>query len=475
MKRDVAGLAAREHDVAVIGAGIHGAVAACDAAQRGLSVALLDAADFGAGTSWNSLKTVHGGLRHLQRADVPGLRESAHERAALLRVAPDLVRPLTFLVPTYQGRGPSRLAFGMALRLDALLGPRGLPGDGRDLPPGRLLSAAEVLERVPGLAREGLTGGAEWTDAQVASTERLLLAFLHAATAAGATVANYVEATGIESVDGRVTGVAARDVLGGGSLAVRARVVVNATGPGLDAVLTRAGLRRKAVPLLHAANLVLGRGVTGAHAVGAKSGGRFLFLVPWQGRSILGTTYAAAPPAAAEFLAEACRAYPWADLRADDVHLVHRGCVPGAGDGRGLWTRSRVVDHGREDGLSGLLSLLSVKYTTARAIAEKAVDAAIALLGRRAGPCRTAVERLPRAAPEGPLAQRARHAAAEEAAVHLDDAVLRRLDLGTAGRPSLPAVEEVAVAMAEALGWDAGRRAAERDRLEAALRAVEAR
>jgi glycerol-3-phosphate dehydrogenase len=473
VKRDLAGLTAREHDVVVIGGGIHGAVAACDAARRGLSVALVEAADFGGGTSWNSLKTVHGGLRHLQRADVAGLRESARERAALLRIAPELVRPLTFLVPTYAGRGPSRLALGAALRLEALLG----PGDGRAVPRGRVLSAGEVLERVPGLARPGLTGGAEWTDAQVASTERLLIAFLHAAADAGAAVANYVEATAIEREGGRVAAVAAKDLLGGGALSVRARTVINAAGPGLDEVLARAGLQRPPVPLLHAANLVLGRAVTAAHAVGAKSGGRFLFLLPWQGRSIVGTTYsAAAPPAAEEFLAEAGRAYPWAELRPDDVHLVHRGRVPGTDDGRGLWTRSRVVDHAKEDGLAGLLSLVAAKYTTARAVAENAVDAAVARLGRAAGPCRTAEERLPRAAAlEGTLAERARRAAGDEAAVHLDDAVLRRLDLGTAGRPAAAAVQEVAAAMAATLGWDAGRHAAEGDRLEAALRAVEAR
>src|SRR6185436_6212419 len=101
MKRDLGALVDREHDLLVIGGGIGGAAAAWDAAQRGLSVALVEAADFGSGASWNSLKTVHGGLRHLQRADVVGLRESARERRALLRMAPALIRPLSFLVPTY--------------------------------------------------------------------------------------------------------------------------------------------------------------------------------------------------------------------------------------------------------------------------------------------------------------------------------------------------------------------------------------
>jgi glycerol-3-phosphate dehydrogenase len=149
--------------------------------------------------------------------------------------------------------------------------------------------------------------------------------------------------------------------------------------------------------------------------------------------------------------------------------------VPGADGARGLRARSRVLDHAK-DGLPGLLSLLTVKYTTARAVAEKAVDAAVARLGRRTARCRTAIEPLARAAPlPGTLAEQARAAAANEAAVHLEDAVLRRLDLGTAGRPAAAAVQEAAAAMAAVLGWDACRRRWEEERLEQALQAAEAR
>jgi glycerol-3-phosphate dehydrogenase len=478
VRRDLGTLTAREHDMVVIGGGIHGVAAAWDAAQRGLAVALLEAGDFGGGTSWNSLKTVHGGLRHLQRADVAGLRESSRERTALLRIAPALVRPLSFLVPTYARRPPSRLALRAALRVDDLLAwrrNRGLP-ESHVLPAGRVLSPRQVLDRLPLADAAGLTGGAEWTDAQVTDTERLLLAFLHAAVEAGAAVANYVEATRLELGADGVTGVSARDVLGGGALAVRGRTVLAAAGPGLDAVLSGAGLRRPPLPLLHAANLVLDRDAVATHAVGAKSRGRFLFLVPWRGRSIVGTAYAPGePPLAAGFLDEARQAFPWAGLQPADVTLVHRGRVPGTSGGAGLWTRSRVRDH-RADGLAGLVSILGVKYTTARAMAERAVDAAARRAGRRLAPCRTAFTPLPHAVPlQGTLQEQARRAAREEAAVHLEDAVLRRLDLGTAGRPAPAAVVQVQAAMAAELGWDARRLSEERERLESALRAVEAR
>jgi glycerol-3-phosphate dehydrogenase len=157
VKRDLAALAGREHDLLVIGGGIHGAAVAWDAAQRGLAVGLVEAADFGSGASWNSLKTIHGGLRHLQRADVAGLRESSRERAALLRIAPALVRPLPFLLPAYGHgrRGPEFLAAG--LLADALLTPdrnRSVPASVR-LPRNRVLSRAEVLARVPRPMRAG--------------------------------------------------------------------------------------------------------------------------------------------------------------------------------------------------------------------------------------------------------------------------------------------------------------------------------
>jgi glycerol-3-phosphate dehydrogenase len=475
LNRDLAGLAARAHDVLVIGGGIHGAAVAWDAAQRGLSVALVEKGDYGSGASWNSLKTVHGGLRHLQRADVAGLRESARERAALLRIAPRLVRPLPFLVPTFRGEPPSRLALGLALRLGQALG----AGAGRPEAPAlpvRTLSPAEVRAIVPGLDAARLSGGAEWTDGQVDSTERLLLGVLHAAADAGAALANHVEAIGIEEDRGRVRGILARDAESGESLRVCARVVINAAGAALDEVLARARVARPGTPMLHAANLVLRAAPVRTHAVGARSAGRFLFLVPWAGRAIAGTTYeAAAPPAASAFLAEAQRAWPWAALALEDVTLVHRGRVPGR-TGAALFSRSRVLDHERDGGPAGLLSLLSVKYTTARATAETAVDAAVRRLSGRYAPCRTAVTPLRRAGPlEGTLAEQARAAVREEAALHLDDCVLRRLDLATAGRPSAAAVEDVAAAMAGELGWDAARAARERARLEEALRAAEAR
>jgi glycerol-3-phosphate dehydrogenase len=474
VKRDLEALTAREHDLLVVGGGIHGAAAAWDAAQRGLAVALVERRDFGSGTSWNSLKTIHGGLRHLQRLDLAGVRESIRERRALLRIAPDLVRPLPFLVPL-RGHGlQGREAFAVGLRLYDILGldrNRGVASD-RQIPAGRILSRRDVLARVPGLSGDRLAGGALWHDAQVVSSERLLLAFLHAASAAGAVLANDAEVVGWLRAGSRVTGARVRDGETGIERDVPARLVLNAAGPGAGPLLRLAGIERPAIPLLRAVNLVLGRAVVTEAAVGGWSAGRLLFVVPWRDRSIVGTGYFEAEidvvSAAAAFFDDARRAFPFTRLDVEDVTLVHQGLVPGRDGGASLWTRSRLIDHGKEDGVPGLLTMVGVKYTTARALAEEAVDVVVARLGRRLPPCRTSLTLLAATRPPGAtLEDQVRNAVREEMARRLTDVVLRRLDLGTAGPPETATVDTVARVLAAERGRDEAWIEAERQDLAA--------
>ena len=466
MRRDLTTLAGREHDLLVIGGGIYGAAAAWDAAQRGLAVGLIEASDFGSGVSWNSLKTIHGGLRHLQRLELGLTRESMRERRAWLRIAPDIVRPLAFLVPTYGHGLEGRGALALVLLANDWLTPdrnQGLPPE-RQIGRGRVLSAREVRELVPGLPDRGLTGGAVWTDAQVTSSERLLLGLLHAAAAGGAALANHAEAVGLLRCGPRIAGARVRDREGGSELEVRARVVVNAAGPGMHAILCLAGIAHPPPPLLEAMNLVLRRRLLATHALGARSDGRYLFLVPWRDRTIVGTAYAPAgePLRAADFLAEVSRAYPWAGLGSEDIALVHRGRVPGH-RADALQDRPLILDHETDDGVAGLISVLGVKYTTARGVAERVLDLAVSRLSRRVSRCRTAETPLPEARPlDGSLEEQARCAVREEMALHLADAVLRRLDLGSAGPPDPAALDAVARGMAEELAWSEGRVADER-------------
>jgi glycerol-3-phosphate dehydrogenase len=475
MKRDLGALSSREFDVLIVGGGIHGAAAAWDAAQRGLTTALVEAEDFGSKTSWNSLKTIHGGLRYLQTLDARRMRESIRERSTLLEIAPEIVRPLPFVVPTY-GHGPKgREALTLALRINDLVGidrNRRLPPE-RRIPPARSLSTSEVLALFPGVPPRGLTGGGLWTDAQVASSERLTMAFVRAAADAGAVVANHAEVTALVSDGGRVTGARVRDGMGSGDLEARSRVVLNAAGPGMDGLLALARIPRRPVHLLSAWNLVLHRPVVTTHALGASSGGRFLFAVPWNGRSIVGTGYGAADtaigPAAAAFLDEVRGAYPWAEIAASDVTVIHHGLVPGTGAGHGLASRHLLLDHEAADGVGGLVSVQGVKYTTARAVAEQAIDLVARRLGKNVGRCRTALTPLVHARPlAGALEERAREAAREEMALTLSDALLRRLDLGTAAAPAAEDRAVVAAVLATEHGWGSDRVTAESRALDAA-------
>jgi glycerol-3-phosphate dehydrogenase len=340
-----------------------------------------------------------------------------------------------------------------------------------------MLSPAEVCEEVTGLSKEGLSGGALWNDAQAQSSERLLLAFLHAASDAGAAIANAVEVSALTRDGSRVTGVLAKDHDGAQDITLRARIVLNAAGPGASGLLRRAGLERPRIPLLRAWNFVLNRPVVSRSAVGATSGGRYLFLVPWRERAIVGTDYESAdgpgdPRRQQRFLDEVQKAFPWAGIRAEDVALVHAGLVPGARGAEGLWSRSLIVDHEAPDGLAGLVSVVGAKYTTARAVAEKATSLAFRRLGRSAPSCRTAVTPLPQARlPEGPLEQQVVAAVREEMALTLADVVMRRTELAAAGPPAEAEVEKALAIMTREKSWDEDRGAVERARLAQALRA----
>ncbi len=474
MKRDLRALARETFDVLVVGGGIHGAACAWDAAQRGLRTALVDRSDFGSGASWNSLKIIHGGLRYLQTLDLARVRASVAERRALLRIAPELVRPLGFVVPTYGHGRAGREALGLALRLNELLGAdrnRGLPSE-QHVPPGRLLTRDELRELAPGVPLRGVSGGALWFDAQVRSSERLLLGFLHAAHDAGAQLANYCDVGSLlRARDGRVCGAYLRDRESEDEFELRAGVVLNCAGPNAGVLEALAWLPYLPRPWLRAYNLVLGRAVVGPHALGVRAEGRFLFAVPWNGVSMVGTGYEPArlaeadAPRPAAFLEACARAFPWLDLRADDVRRVHLGLLPGARGAARPATRTWLRDHA-DDGAPGMITAQGVKYTTARGVAERALDRVLLRLGRTPIPCRTAHTPLALARPLvgdlcATLDEAVRFAVREEQALHLSDVILRRADLGTAGPAPPDVVEQVARVMSAEHGWDDERRASE--------------
>ncbi len=512
--RDPARLAGRRFDLVVVGAGIHGACAAWEAARRGLAVALLDRGDFGAATSANSLKVIHGGLRYLQHADLPRVRTSALELARLRRLAPHLVRPLPVVVPVGGSLAESPLAFRVALALyDALGGKGSHPAAGSGLPsPG-------ILERdaAPGL----FARGALWYDAQVVHPERLTLEFVLAAAALGAEVCTYLEATALRTQGGRATGVEAVDLETGRSLVVQGDTVLEVTGPWVGRLHPLPDLHRLALGW----NVVLA-GTRVRTAVGVRShrdaardpvggGGRFLFLAPWEGHTLLGTAYRVHPGGAEvrcgpedwrDLLDDARQAMPALGLRDEDVVHVHAGLLPLDGEGKRLADRAWVVHHAARGGPAGLVTVAGVKYTTARAVAERVVIELLRRLGRpatvppgsgtlgqdgfvpdaSAGSGTARLQALhgarwaevaqgkgweaPVASGSAVLRGEILHAVRSEMAIHLDDVVLRRTDLGTAGAPAPEVLHAVADLVASELRWDERRRAAELGRVEAAYR-----
>lgn len=408
MQRDLRRLADTKFDVIVVGAGFYGVTTAWDAAQRGLSVAIIDRDDFGAATSFNNLKTLHGGLRSLQAANFKQMRLFIRERRAIARILPHLVRPLPFVVPTTRHPKRSALAMRIALAIsDAVASDRnqGLPDPGTHLPASEIVSKEEALRLNPVVAPEGVTGGAVWYDYQMVSTDRVTLSFLLSAVDAGAAAANYLHASRFLKQNDRVIGVRVEDRLSNESFAIRGSVVVNAAGPWAASLLDDLPAAAQGAPpprLSRAMNIVT-RKVVNEHACGGMANGRYLFMVPWRNVSMLGTSHDAHDGGPDQlkvsrwdleaFLKDAREAFPLANLTIADVRLVHRGLLPmvsGEGSHVQLLRESRVVDHAKH-GMPGLVSMFGVRYTTARQTAQDAVDAVFHVLGHRTPPpCRTA-------------------------------------------------------------------------------------
>ena len=419
MKRNLPELARNPYDLLIVGGGIYGACVAWDACLRGLSVALVEQSDFGSATSANSLKIIHGGLRYLQHADFKRMRESIQERRILMRIAPHLVHPLSIVIPTYghglEGKEILRLALAIndLVSFDCNKG-----GDPQKyIPRGRAISQEEILRTLPGISQERLTGGVHFYDAQVYNSERLLLSFLRSSCEAGAQVANYVQATGFLKEKGQVIGVHVQDVLTGDHFEVRARVIVNTCGPWVNRMgtLLHETSAQQHIPFAKAMNIIT-KPIFSDHAVGLASrrvyqdkdaviqkGKRLLFVVPWRGYSMIGTSYAycngdpdgtkVSKQEVSSFLDEVNQAYPSGNLKLDDVSFVHSGLLPSSETDKHvqdvqLAKHHQIIRHGSQE-MSNVLSVVGVKYTTARQVAQNVVDQVFEMQCKSSPPSRS--------------------------------------------------------------------------------------
>ncbi|MEO0768257.1 MAG: glycerol-3-phosphate dehydrogenase/oxidase [Cyanobacteria bacterium J06649_4] len=417
MQRDLAALANQAFDLLVIGSGMYGACVAWEATLRGLSVALVEQTDFASGTSANSLKVIHGGLRYLQTADFPRMRQSIKERQTLMRIAPHLVHPMPVLVPTYGHSIKGKEAMAVALKVnDVISGDRNLPlsDPQKHISPGKLLSKAECLQLLPELPTENLTGAARFHDAQVYNSEQLVLSFVQSAALRGAQIANYTRVIGFQTRHGQVTGATAEDALTGNQFDIQAGTIINASGPWVDQLIAQAkGTSPPKQTFAKAMNLVT-RPLFGAHQTaaigitGRAPGSRLFFIAPWRGKSIVGTWYGpdnegvrppqATPTEIAELLKDINQSYPTFNLTTEDVEWVHSGLLPSDGQSARsgemkIKKHFELIDH-RRDGFKGLLSIKGVKYTTARDVARRAVDWAFRTRGQMPEPSRSQTETL---------------------------------------------------------------------------------
>jgi glycerol-3-phosphate dehydrogenase len=423
MIRNLTALTEETFDVLVVGGGIHGVLCAWDAVLRGLRVALIERGDFGSGTSQNSLKTIHGGLRYLKDGNLKRVRTMAAERRIWMKIAPHLVHPLTCVTPTYRSLAESRYAMTAALGLNDLLSydRNSLPDPEKHLPDGYLISRHALARMIPGMDVAGITGGAVWYDAQVYNTERLLLSVVISSSQAGAVMVNYVEACKLLQTNSKVTGIQARDVFTGDVFDIQARVVINASGAWIDQLLGSLGQaesQQKFFPSV-AINLVT-RQVWSGFAAGLRSDpkkravtrdhslpSQMFFIAPWRQYSLIGTWHLPWPYPAdkfalteevlQEFIDELNTSHPSLKLSLEDVLHVHWGFLPVLEkDTRGkrvkLVREGLVLDHQHDHAIDGLISILGVKYTTARWIAQKAIDLALKKSGIQFQPCRTHLE-----------------------------------------------------------------------------------
>jgi len=401
-------LATPTFDLLVIGGGINGAGIARDAAMRGLLVAVVEQGDFASGTSSKSSKLIHGGLRYLENYEFALVLEASRERDRLRRhLAPHLVHPMPFVFPVFRGDpvGRMRLTAGLWV-YDGL-------SVFRNIARHRSWGRGATLRHEPRLRSDGLHGALHyydcWTD-----DARLTLETMLAAVAAGAVVCNYLGVVELLRDGGRLAGARVEDRLHGGTITIRARQIVNATGPWLDRVrrLDEPGAA-DVLRLTKGVHVIVPReriGNANAIVLRAPRDGRVMFAIPWEDQTLVGTTdtdYDGDPAAVAadgddvRYLLEAVNRYfPDAALGEDDVIGAYAGLRPLVKPPDGASPSDTSREEAMFESASGLLSLGGGKLTTYRRVSERVVDRVIERLRaldptRQFEPCRTGSVPLP--------------------------------------------------------------------------------
>ncbi|WP_344313657.1 glycerol-3-phosphate dehydrogenase/oxidase [Fodinicola feengrottensis] len=505
-------------DVVVIGGGVTGAGVALDAASRGLSVALVEARDFAAGTSSRSSKLIHGGLRYLEQLNFTLVREALKERGLLLtKLAPHLVRPVPFLIPL-KHHVWERGYIGAGVLLYDFLG--SIFGTSRGLPIHKHYSKTGARRLFPGLRDDALIGSIRYFDGQI-DDARHTVTVARTAASLGAAIVTSTRVIDVLRSAREVVGVRVRDMECNEEFDIKARTVVAATGVWSDDISEmlggRPGLRVRASKGVHL--LVPRSAITGDAGLILRTEKSVLFVIPWGGHWLIGTTdtdwnldraHPAASSVDIDYILEHVNRVLERPLTHADIEGVYAGLRPLlAGEIEATSKLSR--EHAVVEPMLGLVLIAGGKYTTYRVMAKDAVDAAarrlrnvppsktteVPLLGAdgygsawsaRASTARrhgisvgvmehllerygtltgellTLIDTNPalgRPLPGAPEYVRAEVAYATriEGALHLDDVLTRRtrVSIETVHR-GLESMDDVAELMAAELGWDAATR-----------------
>lgn len=391
-KRDINALRNQQFDVAIVGGGISGAWLALHCAQSGYKTALVEQSDFASQTSSSSSKLLHGGIRYLQQMQFGKVRESAFERAQYITAAPHLSHALPFLVPTYKDFARSKflLRCGMFAYRILTLGENRLIRDNAEQLPGMKSLDASQLSDLVNLGGETHTGAIQFFERHIYNSERMVLEILKTAANLGATISNYCSVTKLLENDNKITGLQVNDTLTEQGFSIDTRLVINAAGPWIDDLNSQLTTAKRSINGYAVGSHLITRkiadhaiAITTQHNSGAAidRGGRHIFVIPWQGYSLIGTSYdeVTSPeknmlPTAAhirQLLDAVNHGMPNAKLTRQDLISGYSGLYPlrtneidsSIYQGSGEYV---IIDHAKSHQRKGLITALGAKYTTGR-------------------------------------------------------------------------------------------------------------
>ncbi|PKL18045.1 MAG: glycerol-3-phosphate dehydrogenase [Spirochaetae bacterium HGW-Spirochaetae-5] len=389
-----------EYDIIVIGGGITGAAVAYDAASRGLSVALVEKDDFGSKTSSATSKLIHGGLRYLANFELSLVRESLRERRVLENIAPNFVYPIGNMIifnnPAMK-KQKYLLKIGMIL-YDILSFDKKFTWDkSKRLPSHKNFSRKETIKQEPVLDSKDQDGSLVYYDCASICPERLTLAFIKSAAAKGADVANYMEVKGFRIFNNKIDGVNLFDKINNRAVSVKGKITINCAGPWADKVLSLTGTEEHKEVLRRSEGIhIITKKILSKYLVTSSTpGGRHIFIIPWRGYSLIGTTdkeYIGSPDkwtirkeSVMELVNDVNSSFGEnVKISYDDILYCYGGLRPLVEDQtEDVYESSRKYEifDNAADGFDGLITVEGGKYTTSRNLAENVMKIACRKLG----------------------------------------------------------------------------------------------